>query len=630
MLKFIALAACAAVASAQKVTNKDGDLLLTTPKGNKIGYQTGEDATVYLNDMVTNNAASEQASYLHLGYQAAYKSETESIEAKIKVAQDAHDKAVKANEDLAKEIELEHANFKTKFGDKITDLKEQINVAANSAGDNTVAAFADQCGDDGSLARVGSNNNCGSIGGQTIAVGVTGEVYADVEGVFTCSWNWKAGKKTIVTTGIGHYASATGAYSAVDCHTPVFTQDFLAAVGKVSKNKWATELSVNQAGSDIKFAGKTGENAISFKSYAPTIFSDFNTGFKAEATALASDITKGKVINHIVVGDLDSLSGSLKFEFSGFDTSLIKKFEAVVVSEGADREGKAYHNAPHKIVYGIKATGTGKKAGKDMTVTIKVTDQNGASATKAFKCKYSDVPNLTIKLSTYRGGKVRSWHDKTFWEARSGEVNAQAASNYQGYGNDIKTKGYYEAIGPRMDIEFYQGSTKKGVASYDIAKDFQSVSLRDLVSDGKYNTKIIGKKAKSRSSGKFWGSVLTARDGNCNARKGDPFIDQDYDLRVRMRNEFNSQDAWDRIGFNYNNGCKGGHQFGGIGGTHKQGSWRVSYEVMPIVGYCTTWNGYGQDGHGYNQPGGGHHPYKHCTAGGAKKNVDIAITRGLK
>ena len=125
---------------------------------------------------------------------SSYKSETETIEAKIKVAQGAHDKAVKANEDLAKEIELEHADFKTKFGDKITDLKEQINVAANSAGDNTVAAFADQCGDDGSLVRVGSNNNCGSIGGQTIAVGVTGDVYADVEGVFTCSWNWKAGK----------------------------------------------------------------------------------------------------------------------------------------------------------------------------------------------------------------------------------------------------------------------------------------------------------------------------------------------------------------------------------------------------------------------------------------------------
>jgi len=318
----------------------------------------------------------------------------------------------------------------------------------------------------------------------------------------------------------------------------------------------------------------------------------------------------------------------LKFTFSGFDTSLIKNFEAVVVSEGADREGKAYHNAPHKIVYGIKVTGTGKKAGKDMTVTIKVTDQNGAFATQAFKCKYSDVPNLTIKLSTYRGGKVRSWHDKTFWEAKSGEVNAQAASNYQGYANDIKTKGYYEAIGPRMDIEYYQGSTKKGVASYDIAKEFQSVSLRNLVSDAKYNTKIIGKKAMSRSSGKFWGSVLTARDGNCRANKGDPFIDQKYDLRVRMRNEFNSQDSWDRVGFNYNNGCKGGHMFGGIGGTHKHGSWTIAYEAMPIVGYCGTYNGYGAENHGYNNPRSGNSPYRNCGGSKSRYAIDVAITRG--
>jgi len=259
-----------------------------------------------------------------------------------------------------------------------------------------------------------------------------------------------------------------------------------------------------------------------------------------------------------------------------------------------------------------------------------VTDQNGAKASTQFKIKYFDIPNVMVKLATTRGGKVRSCHDTNFWEAKSGEVNGAAGktSGYTSYGNDIKTKSYYVPVGKRLDIEFYQGSSRKALASYDIASAYQGVSLRDLVSDSKYDQKVIGKKNTQRSNGRFYGSLINGNDGNCRPRKGDGFVDQNYDLRVRMRNEFNSQDSWDRIGFAYN-GCKGGHIYGGIGGTHKHGWWTIAYEAMPIVGYCNTWNGYGSDNHGIHHPRGGGHPYRHCGGWKRRYNVDVVITRGL-
>ena len=71
MLKLAALAACMALVAAQKITNEKGSLIMTTDETGKVGYKVGSADPVFLNDMVTNDAASEGASYMHLGYQSA-------------------------------------------------------------------------------------------------------------------------------------------------------------------------------------------------------------------------------------------------------------------------------------------------------------------------------------------------------------------------------------------------------------------------------------------------------------------------------------------------------------------------------------------------------------------------------
>jgi len=350
MLKLAALAACTALVAAQKITNEKGSLIMTTDETGKVGYKVGSADPVFLNDMVTNDAASEGASYMHLGYQSAYAAEMKGIEAKIATAQAAHDAQLKANNAVQDEIDTMAAGYKTKFGDAAKALKDKINVAANSAGSsNAFVAVAQKC-------QGTDTDTCGTVGGQVLPLGVSGEVYANVRGLFKCKWDWKAGKQQPITTaGTGQAASATGAYSVVMCETPVFSQAFLTAVGKVSKNKMSTEITITQVGSEVKYTGKVGANVAEFQTINPEFIVDAASGFAAEgSTDTATLATAPTEVNQIMVHDPDSTSASLKFTFAGVDTTHIKKLEAVKVSE-----------ADSKVHYSIRATGTGKKSRQD-------------------------------------------------------------------------------------------------------------------------------------------------------------------------------------------------------------------------------------------------------------------------
>ena len=164
-------------------------------------------------------------------------------------------------------------------------------------------------------------------------------------------------------------------------------------------------------------------------------------------------------------------------------------------------------------------------------------------------------------------------------------------------------------------------------ASYDIDQKYQGNSLYELTASNKFQNANIGKKNKGRSHGAIKGKYGDGgQDGNCRPNAGDGFIDNDWELKVRVRNLYNNQDEWDRVAFNYQK-CKGGHIFGGIGGSHYHGGWTIAYEAMPVVGYCNTWNGYGRDGSNSNNPRNGAYPYRNC--GGSKRRdpIDVAIYR---
>ena len=63
------------------------------------------------------------------------------------------------------------------------------------------------------------------------------------------------------------------------------------------------------------------------------------------------------------------------------------------------------------------------------------------------------------------------------------------------------------------------------------------------------------------------------------------------------------------------------------GGRHKHGGWTIAFEAMPIVGYCNTWNGYGNENDNWHQPQGGASPYRNCGGSKSRDPIDVAIYR---
>jgi len=380
--KLLAAAACVATAFGARVTNDGGNMLLQVAEGKNVVFKRGA-AQTDLADLQTQDGSSYAASYFHLGYTAEYANKVAEIDveiakqaARLKMINDKHAALLNATAAAKK-------RYDEGAGKEIADLQAKLaDALGGGAVGNEVKGVATAC-------RTAANDAkpCGAAGGETVSAAVVGEVYANLPGVFKCTYTW--GTKKVHTNGVGQAASATGKLSAVTCDTPAFPQSYLTAVGQTKeKNTWRAALTIKSDGgtNELKFTGATGQDVVPFQTRNPEFIADAAAGFKAEAVFLALDLATGpSEATQIMVHDPDSTSASLKFAFAGADTTHIKKLEAVKVAE-----------ADGKVHYSIRATGTGKKASKKMTIRMTVTDQNGGTAKQDFAIKVLFIESVGV------------------------------------------------------------------------------------------------------------------------------------------------------------------------------------------------------------------------------------------
>lgn len=189
---------------------------------------------------------------------------------------------------------------------------------------------------------------------------------------------------------------------------------------------------------------------------------------------------------------------------------------------------------------------------------------------------------------------------------------------------DVKTDEYNKPIGTTLGITAYLGKKVIGMAVYKIHQQFQGKTLRELVSNNAYTNKNIGARDNSKSSTNKPIRNKYLDKGN-NAH--DMFIDTTAPLKVRHRGFCGAQDNWARLSTDAEDLCSGGgHTFGGIGGTHRHGSWQVDYEMAPSTGYCAPTNKYGDNSRHRHSS---YYVYSRC--GGARKRTDLdyVIERGV-
>ena len=526
----------------------------------------------------------------------SYKTENTRIEALIKVEQDAYDIVAAEHKKVKEELEkLRKAN------------------PAGSTGTSFIATAA-SC-------LVGSDvTACGTMGNMHAVAAVEGELYANVGNIYSCTFGWSG--ETWATEGVAMAASATGKLSAVACATPKLTVAQVAKVAQsTAKNKFAATLVIKEGATEIKFTGNSGKNTVTFVTESP----ELQVGPPAEVTIYGTSLTGGKtfVPNFMIkITDADTASDLLVkgFKASGMNSQIISSIalQAVVGQAG---------------MYQLAIKGPGKVG--TMSIKCVVADPNGNQVSFSFKLVSAALPNVLIKLSTHRGNKVRGWHDTDFWcPGDESEVEGASSKSHKNFGKDIRTVTYFQPVGKRLDIEHYRDSktTIYAAASYDISSTYQKISLKELLCNPKYQKKSIGKKNKARSRGKksYYGSMLSTNCGGCCPRKGDPFIDDRSgdQLVVQGEKTYNSRIDKQRLINNYN-GCRGGHIYGGIGGTHEHNGWGIDYEGMPVVGYCNTHHGYGQLSHGWSAGNGqSRTPYKDCGGSKTRYNIDVSITRG--
>jgi len=460
-----------------------------------------------------------------------------------------------------------------------------------------------------------ASESCSTTGLEQFVVLLDGEIYADVEGLVKCELTIEG--KTYHTAGLGKTTGVSGRHSAVVCDAGPLPP---AAVNKKTITA-AVSVKVGSQSTLKVSAGKKAEVKL-FASGA-ALHPDQDAGpfvFKAAHLDAAGTYTLD-----MLVLDPDTSFKDVTAAFTGAE-KVMDKVELVHIKDVSVNGNGAYH-------LGVKFTPKKLAGAQHFMLKVSFRDsKNLASNTVELDVTYVGAYALLMKLSTSTGGHARTWMDTTWWE-KSGEVNADHAGDgdWEKFTDDIKTSSYDEPIGPRLVVYHLDKTTKIGTSTYDISKAYQGKSLRELVSSATYNDKNIGTKVTSKSNGKIKGNSKYwdkhNRDGNCNPRQGDYFVDTNNPLRVRSKNAHNEQDGYIRLSTQYK-GCRGGHIFGGVGGRHKHGSWTIAYEAMPVVGYCTTWNGYGKKGSNYDYPQGGNNPYRNCIGNGGGGNdtpVDIAI-----
>jgi hypothetical protein len=330
-LKILAAAACVASACAQQVSNDDGNILINVAEGKKVGFQHGEEAPTFFEDVVLTEESSRTLSFLHLGYSHGYETKGAEIDALIKVEQTKLDAAEKAHGEASDTLTKKTAAYKTAYGDKIMALRATLAKVQGGSGTeikNEVTSVGSLCQSAGAL------KPCSSAGGEHIMAGVVGEVYSNAPGVFKCHFTWNS--KKVTTNGMGMIASATGRLSTVSCDTPTFSQDYLGEVGKTpGKNTWKAALTVKQGDEDVPYSGSDKEgNLVEFSTSAPELVS---AGPMAEKVNVdASNVKGGKkqLSSVFTIKDIDTAAKSLTFSFAGVDTNYVKFAVQLVEDKG--------------------------------------------------------------------------------------------------------------------------------------------------------------------------------------------------------------------------------------------------------------------------------------------------------
>jgi len=264
-------------------------------------------------------------------------------------------------------------------------------------------------------------------------------------------------------------------------------------------------------------------------------------------------------------------------------------------------------------------------------ITISAEDKWGLKATPVVLVVEVTAMIPMMKLCTSDGSK-RGWSDYSWWgqnHQRTDLHNEKEGVSLERIikaRKDVMTKEYNAPLGPVLTIQGYVADKLIGQASYNIKKEYQKASLRNLVSESRYKNHIIGIRDNSRSSTDqpVRKLINKARDGM------DMFIDSKWNLRVWHDGLCNANQNIVRIGVDTAGstlGCRhNAHTFGGIGGTHYQASWQVDFEAAPMTGYCNPTNRYGSDQyHRHNS----HYVFSSCSQGGIKRlNLDYVILQG--
>ena len=416
----------------------------------------------------------------------------------------------------------------------------------------------------------------------------------------------------------------TGRNSLVLCKTPTFKPS--------PAKEFDVKVGVSQLGQDLKVVEGVS-TTVKFKAGAPALYAPEGMS-KFNFPKVVQGNTQGLTKDSFLMMEFDVYDPD-------FDDKNVKgnlRDGSVVVSNSANKlypqTGTIKYvgggdNGLFRVRMMLKvAVPRGKILKETATLTITLADSVGKSVTNVPIIMDVRPPNLLMKLCTTAGGNARIFGNTDWWSSDKVFFPEKAGDgDWQQFRDDIKTEAFSMPIGPILNVLHLKGAAIVATSSYDIKPQFQAKSLKELVNLNVYTNARIGSKNAGRSSGKILGKYNDAgRDGNCNPRAGDGFADHDWDLKVRPRNQYGSQDHWDRLGFHYE-GCKGGHMYGGIGGTHYHNGWTIAYEAMPVVGYCNVWNGYGTDGSNSAYPRGGANPYRNCGGSRRRDPIDMAIYR---
>jgi len=392
-------------------------------------------------------------------------------------------------------------------------------------------------------------------------------------------------------------------FAVITCKTPKHAPEYVTA------KQFTSTVAITQNGDTLKFGGKVGRNAVKFHATPPTI-----TGAPTDLVTAKISTNSGKFSFKLTIRDADTAQKDIKISAAASNTKFMPASGISVSQPTADgtRVISVTPNLKEK-----------PKRNTQYKITVSAEDKYGLKATPVVVVVEMKVDAVLLKICTSGGGR-RDWTDGGFWDNQGGveEGRAKDMASAIAARTDIKTAEYSLPLGSGLAIKAYVGTTMVGEAYYKIDAKYQQVSLRELLSQSKYNNANIGTKDTGRSSK---GTPIRSKYLNQGNSAHDMFIDTRFPLRVRHRGWCSANDNWARLSTDAQGLCSGGgHTFGGIGGTHRHGSWQVDYEAAPTTGYCAPTNKYGTN---YRHRHSSHYVYSTCGGPRKQTNLDYIISR---